>query len=69
MQNQGIGTKIVKDLIVQSQKNKQSICLDVLKSNSKALSFYKRLGFVLSGEDEMFFHLSYNESHTDQIRK
>lgn len=51
-QNQGIGTKILKDIFEQ-HKN-QTIKLRVFKQNP-AKSLYERLGFVVCGETKSHF--------------
>lgn len=54
-QNKGIGTKIIKKLIENSDK---SITLQVLKINP-ARCLYERLGFILSSENETHFKMTY----------
>lgn len=54
-QNKGIGTKIIKELIENSDK---SITLQVLKINP-ARCLYERLGFIVSSENETHFKMTY----------
>lgn len=54
-QNKGIGTKIIKEIIENSDK---SITLQVLKINP-ALSLYKKLGFIVTSENETHFKMIY----------
>ena len=58
-QNNGIGRMILNSIIEDSERLKMPIKLDVLKSNKKALEFYKRIGFIKYGE---------TESHNNMIR-
>lgn len=44
-QNQGLGSQIIKDLIVKAKKMGQSLKLGVFKVNTRAKSLYSRLGF------------------------
>jgi ribosomal protein S18 acetylase RimI-like enzyme len=46
-QNQGIGTKLIKEIIQQNKSKYQTISLQVLKGNP-AIKFYQRLGFIIS---------------------
>lgn len=54
-QNKGIGTKIIKELIENSDK---SIILQVLKINP-ARCLYERLGFMVSNENNTHFEMTY----------
>lgn len=40
----GLGSEIVGSLIAQAQSSGRPLSLDVLKANSRAISFYERLG-------------------------
>lgn len=51
-QNRGIGTVIVTDLIQESNSVGIPITLEVHEVNTKALNFYKKLGFVEVGREE-----------------
>ena len=50
-QNKGIGTHILKDVLVKADKAKQSTTLAVLRINP-AISLYKRHGFTVMGSNE-----------------
>lgn len=50
-QNKGIGTYILKDVLVKADKAKQSTTLAVLRINP-AISLYKRYGFTVTGSNE-----------------
>ena len=56
-QNQGIGTKIIKDLM---NKN-NTIYLWVYKDNEKAVSLYQKLGFIIVEETQSRFFMKFNE--------
>lgn len=51
VQRQGIGARLIRDLIVEAQSFGASLSLSVLKRNP-ALELYLRLGFVIEGEEE-----------------
>src|SRR6202023_2868940 len=52
--NLGIGTRLLQELIEQSEKTGIPIRLQVMKTNP-AQHLYERLGFVKAGEDELYF--------------
>ncbi len=54
--NQGIGARLLGELIEQSEKTNMPIRLQVMKTNP-ARRLYERLGFVKTGEDEMYFQM------------
>ena len=51
-QNLGVGTCVFNKLIDQVNKSQKSIVLEVHKVNTKAISFYKKLGFKVESESE-----------------
>jgi ribosomal protein S18 acetylase RimI-like enzyme len=51
-QHRGIGGKIFKSLIQESEMLKLPLNLDVLKVNQIAREFYQKLGFVQVGENK-----------------
>ena len=55
--NQGIGTRLVKDLIAESEKAGVPVRLQVLRTNVQAFRLYERLGFIKTGEDQMYFQM------------
>jgi ribosomal protein S18 acetylase RimI-like enzyme len=55
-QNRGIGAKYLRELIEQSEKAGLPVRLQVLKTNP-AQHFYERLGFVKTGEDELYLQM------------
>jgi ribosomal protein S18 acetylase RimI-like enzyme len=52
----GIGGKLLRDLLEQSDKDRVPVRLQVLKANP-ARRLYERLGFVQTGENEMYFQM------------
>jgi ribosomal protein S18 acetylase RimI-like enzyme len=50
--NLGLGTKVLNLLIKQVLITQKSLRLEVQKSNEKARSLYKRLGFIVESEQE-----------------
>ncbi len=55
----GIGTALVAELIAESRRAAVPLALQVLKSN-RAVHLYQRLGFIRSGEDEMYYQMRAN---------
>src|SRR5205085_11100574 len=49
-QSKGIGEDIMKKIIEKAAEEKKDVTLQVLKVNDKAQEFYKRLGFIQTGE-------------------
>ena len=52
----GIGGGLVRELIEQCNKDKVAVRLQVLKTNP-AQRLYERLGFLRTGEDELYFQM------------
>lgn len=57
LQNRGIGTKVIEDVLARADRIRLPIKLDVLKSNLPARRLYERLGFAVVGEGEAHFHM------------
>ncbi len=55
----GIGTALVAGLIAESRRAAVPLALQVLKSN-RAVHLYQRLGFIRTGEDEMYYQMRAN---------
>ena len=55
----GIGTALVAGLIAESRRAAVPLALQVLKTN-RAVHLYQRLGFIRSGEDEMYYQMRAN---------
>jgi ribosomal protein S18 acetylase RimI-like enzyme len=54
-QNQGIGSKIIKSLLVEAEQQGVSVSLKALKVNRAALRFYERFGFSIEEEAEDYY--------------
>ncbi|HEX7285221.1 MAG TPA: GNAT family N-acetyltransferase [Candidatus Angelobacter sp.] len=52
----GIGGRLIRDLLEQSDKDGVAVQLRVLKTN-RARWLYERLGFVQTGEDDLYLHM------------
>ena len=57
--NKGIGTKIINNII----KENNILYLWVYKKNKKAISLYKRLGFIIIDETTSRYHMKYNDNN------
>jgi ribosomal protein S18 acetylase RimI-like enzyme len=54
--NHGIGARLIGQLIARSDESGIPVGLQVLKTNP-AIHLYQRLGFVQTGEDDMYFQM------------
>ena len=64
-QNQRIGSTLVEQLKRDAELKQVPLQLSVEKDNPHAQRFYKRLGFVVRGEDNEEYHLEYHPPHRD----
>src|SRR5215471_6682216 len=53
---QGIGGRLVNDLIAECSRRGMTLKLQVLQTNP-ALRLYERLGFIRTGEDQMYIQM------------
>jgi ribosomal protein S18 acetylase RimI-like enzyme len=60
-QNQGIGTRLIKDLLSRAKRNKKPVYLQVIKTNKKARKLYERLGFVVEEQTETHLKMIYKK--------
>ena len=51
-QSKGIGTTIMQGLIKKAEAEKKRLELEVMRINTKAITFYQRLGFTLEERDK-----------------
>jgi ribosomal protein S18 acetylase RimI-like enzyme len=58
-QNQGIGTRLVQDVISRGMELQKNIELQVLRVNQQARKLYTSLGFQITGESETHFQMVY----------
>lgn len=56
--NKGIGTYLLKNLIAEAKEQNCSISLHV-ERNNPAFHLYKRQGFQVSAENELYFYMQY----------
>jgi ribosomal protein S18 acetylase RimI-like enzyme len=56
LQGTGIGTRVIKELLVEARTSEASVRLSVLKVNP-ARELYERLGFVVIDENEKSFDM------------
>ncbi len=59
-QNRGIGTKIILDLIENTEAKVKHVELQVLKKNVNAKRLYKKIGFVPYAETETHFKMKFD---------
>jgi len=55
-QNQGIGSRLVANLLERARRANKPVRLGVVKINP-ALALYQRLGFAITSEDEFKFYM------------
>jgi ribosomal protein S18 acetylase RimI-like enzyme len=55
----GIGGKLVGELIAEARRRTVHVELQVMKTN-RAARLYERLGFVRTGEDDMYYQMRRN---------
>lgn len=58
-QNEGIGERLMKEIIAEAGSKGLPVKLQVLKVNSRAKKFYENLGFAVSAETEKHFQMIY----------
>ena len=54
--NHGVGRQLLEELVAESEKTEIPVRLQVLRTNPAA-RLYERLGFVKTGEDQMYFQM------------
>ena len=57
-QNQGLGSHVLTHLTDEARTKNQAVGLRVLKVNERAKALYQRLGFKVTGEDELHFMMT-----------
>jgi len=60
-QNKGIGTQLIKELILKANESNKCVKLHVLKVNTEAQILYKRLGFSIQEESETHLKMIYKK--------
>ncbi len=56
---QGIGAKLIKDLLDEARQSGKPCRLQVLKTNPDAARLYERLGFSATGEDALYLEMEW----------
>jgi ribosomal protein S18 acetylase RimI-like enzyme len=59
-QGQGIGRKVIEDIIMEAIKEKKKIELQVFKINTRAKKLYEKLDFIVTGETDLHYQMSYS---------
>jgi ribosomal protein S18 acetylase RimI-like enzyme len=67
-QGQGIGRKVIEDIIRKAIKENKKIELQVFKINIRAKKLYEELGFIVTGETGLHYQMSYSVPHMEGIR-
>jgi ribosomal protein S18 acetylase RimI-like enzyme len=62
----GIGTSLIKDLMMEANETGRPIRLQVEKFNEQARRLYERLGFSTTGENMTHFQMEYRPSASDK---
>jgi ribosomal protein S18 acetylase RimI-like enzyme len=57
--NSGIGTSLVKDLMIEADESGKPLRLQVERLNEPARRLYERLGFSTTGENLTHFQMEY----------
>lgn len=65
MQRRGIGTHILRNLIVQCSQSSKALTLAVMKANP-AIHLYERLGFRVTHEDQYKFYMRVHPVETPE---
>jgi len=60
--NRGMGAALIHDLMVECQAARKPLRLQVAKGN-RAARLYERLGFLKTGEDEIYYHMWWNPAN------
>ena len=58
--NLGIGARMIQQLLTRATNARKPVRLHVLKSNP-ALTLYERLGFSRTGDESMYFEMTFEE--------
>jgi ribosomal protein S18 acetylase RimI-like enzyme len=58
-QGQGIGRKVIEDIVRNARKENKKIELQVFKINLRAKKLYEEFGFMVTGETDLHYQMSY----------
>ncbi len=60
IQRHGIGTQLIKEILLKATTLQQPVRLQVLKANTRARSLYERLGFIENDQTNTHFLMQAN---------
>jgi ribosomal protein S18 acetylase RimI-like enzyme len=64
--NRGIGTSLIKDLCAESTRRNVPVRLHHLKSNVRAARLYRRMGFNVTDEDDIYAEMEWHPAAPGQ---
>lgn len=64
----GIGTKVLRDLLLRASRNRQSVTLWVVKNNP-ARTLYERLGFRITAEEDVKLRMEWAAADAESINR
>jgi ribosomal protein S18 acetylase RimI-like enzyme len=64
--NSGIGTSLIKDLMMEAKESGKPLRLQVETLNEQARRLYERLGFATTGETVTHFQMEYSQSASEK---
>lgn len=59
-QRQGIGSRVIRRLLAEANRQGKPVALQVLRVNIRARSLYQRLGFGVTGENDTHYIMAYH---------
>lgn len=59
--NMGVGTKLITNLIKEATVKNLPLTLQVARNNPAAFRLYQKLGFQVTGENEMYISMEYKK--------
>jgi ribosomal protein S18 acetylase RimI-like enzyme len=65
-QRKGLGSRVIRDILAEAEREGKPVALQVLKANVRARSLYQRLGFGVTGENETHYILAYSRNMGDK---
>jgi len=65
--SRGIGTFLLKQLQTEAQATDKPLTLHVLKTNDRAVSLYRRCGFAVTGSDEFYLAMQWQNRRNEII--
>jgi len=65
VRNRGKGAALIRDLMAECQYSGKPLRLQVAKGD-RAARLHERLGFLKTGEDEIYCQMGWNPAHWDR---